>query len=206
MYAAIEAARAGAQVLLADRSLIGRGGATVMAQMTVAAALGEETPDDWQPSLCRHARRRPRAVRRKARALLCEDAPNASARWMPGASAGRARTATSPRPPRRAMTGRAASMSISSTPDRRCRKRCARRWRAIRDPQSRRPVRRRSRRQRRRRRRRGRLSSRQRRAGDDRGQGDGAGDRRADAALPAQQRLGQYGRRRLCAGAARRRR
>jgi succinate dehydrogenase/fumarate reductase flavoprotein subunit len=48
MYAAIEAARRGARVLLADRSLIGRGGATIMAQMTVAAALGEETPDDWQ--------------------------------------------------------------------------------------------------------------------------------------------------------------
>jgi len=46
MYAAIEAARCGAQVLLVDRSLIGRGGATVMAQMTVAVALGEETPDD----------------------------------------------------------------------------------------------------------------------------------------------------------------
>ena len=47
MFAAIEAARAGAHVLLADRSLIGRGGATVMAQMTVAVALGSETPDDW---------------------------------------------------------------------------------------------------------------------------------------------------------------
>ncbi len=47
MYAAIEAARAGAQVLLADRSLIGRGGATVMAQMTVAVALGSERPDHW---------------------------------------------------------------------------------------------------------------------------------------------------------------
>src|SRR6185295_9045706 len=46
MYAAIEAARAGAQVFLIDRSLIGRGGATVMAQMTVAVALGAETPDD----------------------------------------------------------------------------------------------------------------------------------------------------------------
>src|SRR5271155_2434482 len=50
MFAAIEAAHDGAQdglqVLLADRSLIGRGGATVMAQMTVAAALGEEVPDD----------------------------------------------------------------------------------------------------------------------------------------------------------------
>ncbi len=47
MYAAIEADRGGARVLLADRSLIGRGGATVMAQMTVAVALGAETPDDW---------------------------------------------------------------------------------------------------------------------------------------------------------------
>src|SRR5271168_3522055 len=48
MYAAIEAERHGARVLLADRSLVGRGGATVMAQMTVSAALGEGTPDDWR--------------------------------------------------------------------------------------------------------------------------------------------------------------
>src|SRR5262244_1031889 len=47
MYAAIEAAREGARVLLIDRSLIGRGGATVMAQMTVAVALGSQTPDHW---------------------------------------------------------------------------------------------------------------------------------------------------------------
>ena len=47
MYAAIAAARAGASVFLAERSLIGRGGATVMAQMTVAVALGSETPDHW---------------------------------------------------------------------------------------------------------------------------------------------------------------
>jgi succinate dehydrogenase / fumarate reductase flavoprotein subunit len=47
MSAAIEAARAGCGVFLADRSLIGRGGATVMAQMTVAVALGSETPDHW---------------------------------------------------------------------------------------------------------------------------------------------------------------
>src|SRR6187402_2705227 len=47
MYAAIEAARAGCKVFLIDRSLIGRGGATVMAQMTVAVALGEEAPDHW---------------------------------------------------------------------------------------------------------------------------------------------------------------
>src|ERR1700751_1035966 len=47
MYAAIEAARAGCRVLLIDRSLIGRGGATVMAQMTVAGALGSEVSDHW---------------------------------------------------------------------------------------------------------------------------------------------------------------
>ena len=41
MYAALEAARTGAKVILADRSLIGRGGATIMAQMTVAVAAGE---------------------------------------------------------------------------------------------------------------------------------------------------------------------
>jgi succinate dehydrogenase/fumarate reductase flavoprotein subunit len=46
MYAAIAAARQGASVLLLDKGLIGRGGATVMAQMTVAAALGQEEPDD----------------------------------------------------------------------------------------------------------------------------------------------------------------
>jgi succinate dehydrogenase/fumarate reductase flavoprotein subunit len=48
MYAAIEAARRGCRVLLVDRSLIGRGGATVMAQMTVAVALGSETADHWR--------------------------------------------------------------------------------------------------------------------------------------------------------------
>ena len=48
MAAALAAAREGARVLLADRSLIGRSGATIMAQMTVAVALGEETPDDWE--------------------------------------------------------------------------------------------------------------------------------------------------------------
>lgn len=45
MYAAIAAARAGASVILLDKSLVGRGGATVMAQMTVAVALGAQEPD-----------------------------------------------------------------------------------------------------------------------------------------------------------------
>ena len=76
MYAAIEAARNGCKVLLADRSLIGRGGATVMAQMTVAVALGSETPDDWRHhykdtlaagrGLCNEALAR----------LLCEEGPD----------------------------------------------------------------------------------------------------------------------------------
>ena len=52
MYAAIEAARRGAgRVLLLDRSLIGRGGATVMAQMTVAAAVGPDGEDHWRHHL-----------------------------------------------------------------------------------------------------------------------------------------------------------
>ena len=48
IYAAIAAARDGCRVHLIDRSLIGRGGATVMAQMTVAVALGEQCPDHWE--------------------------------------------------------------------------------------------------------------------------------------------------------------
>lgn len=45
MSAALAAGEQGASVLIADRSLIGRSGATIMAQMTVAVALGEETSD-----------------------------------------------------------------------------------------------------------------------------------------------------------------
>src|ERR1043166_7220886 len=76
MYAAIEVARCGCRVLLIDRSLIGRGGATVMAQMTVAVALGSETPDHWSHhyadtltagrSLCAEPLAR----------LLCEEGPD----------------------------------------------------------------------------------------------------------------------------------
>ena len=51
MYAALAAARAGAAVILADKNMIGRGGATVMAQMTVAAALAEQEPDTWEGHL-----------------------------------------------------------------------------------------------------------------------------------------------------------
>jgi len=77
MYAAIEAAQAGAEVLLADRSLIGRGGATVMAQMTVAGALGSEMPDHWTHHLNDTlAAGRGLCDARLAR-LLCEEGPDA---------------------------------------------------------------------------------------------------------------------------------
>jgi succinate dehydrogenase / fumarate reductase flavoprotein subunit len=76
MYAAIEAARNGAKVLLADRSLIGRGGATVMAQMTVAVALGEETPDTWQDHYANTIAAGRGLCDEKLAQLLCEDAPD----------------------------------------------------------------------------------------------------------------------------------
>ena len=47
MYAAAEARRQGAQVILLDKSMVGRGGATIMAQMTVAAAVGHAEEDSW---------------------------------------------------------------------------------------------------------------------------------------------------------------
>jgi succinate dehydrogenase / fumarate reductase flavoprotein subunit len=76
MYAAIAAARAGAgQILLVDKSLVGRGGATVMAQMTVAAALGEECPDDWHAHLADTLISGRGLCDENLAALLCEDAP-----------------------------------------------------------------------------------------------------------------------------------
>jgi succinate dehydrogenase / fumarate reductase flavoprotein subunit len=75
MYAALEAARGGARVILADRSLIGRGGATVMAQMTVAAALGEQTPDHWEHHLADTLNAGRGLCNETLAALLCEDGP-----------------------------------------------------------------------------------------------------------------------------------
>ena len=76
MYAAIAAARAGAgQVLLVDKSLVGRGGATVMAQMTVAAALGQECPDDWTLHLADTLAAGRGLCEENLAALLCHEAP-----------------------------------------------------------------------------------------------------------------------------------
>jgi len=75
MYAAIAAARNGASVVLVDKGQVGRGGATIMAQMTVAVALGEEEPD----SAALHIEDTLRAGRglcnEELAALVCEDGP-----------------------------------------------------------------------------------------------------------------------------------
>ncbi|HWI39326.1 MAG TPA: FAD-binding protein [Burkholderiales bacterium] len=76
MYAAIAAARGGARVLLVDRSLIGRGGATVMAQMTVAVAVGEEEPDHWEHHLADTLKAGRGLCDPALSQLLCEDGPD----------------------------------------------------------------------------------------------------------------------------------
>ena len=76
MYAAIAAARDGAaRVLLIDKSLVGRGGATVMAQMTVAAALAEESDDDWRLHLADTLDAGRGLCDEPLAAALCEEAP-----------------------------------------------------------------------------------------------------------------------------------
>ena len=75
MYAAISAARQGASVLLLDKSLIGRGGATIMAQMTVAAALGQEEPDDCATHLRDTLEAGRGLCNEELSALLCYDGP-----------------------------------------------------------------------------------------------------------------------------------
>jgi succinate dehydrogenase/fumarate reductase flavoprotein subunit len=75
MYTAIEAARAGCAVLLIDRSLIGRGGATVMAQMTVAVALGAEAPDHWSHHLHDTLTAGRGLCNEPLSRLLCEEGP-----------------------------------------------------------------------------------------------------------------------------------
>jgi succinate dehydrogenase/fumarate reductase flavoprotein subunit len=75
MYAAIAAARHGASVILVDKSLVGRGGATVMAQMTVAAAIGQQEPDDWTIHLADTIRAGRGICNEELAALLCQEGP-----------------------------------------------------------------------------------------------------------------------------------
>jgi succinate dehydrogenase / fumarate reductase flavoprotein subunit len=76
MFAAIAAARDGCRVHLIDRSLIGRGGATVMAQMTVAVALGEQCPDHWEHHLADTLQAGRGLCDPALAQLLCENAPS----------------------------------------------------------------------------------------------------------------------------------
>ena len=75
MYAAIAAARHGASVILLDKSLVGRGGATIMAQMTVAAAIGEQEPDDWTIHFADTVKAGRGLCNEELSALLCEEGP-----------------------------------------------------------------------------------------------------------------------------------
>ena len=75
MYAAIAAARAGASVALVDKGLVGRGGATIMAQMTVAAALGEQEADDCVIHLHDTLAAGRGLCDEELSRLLCDDAP-----------------------------------------------------------------------------------------------------------------------------------
>jgi succinate dehydrogenase/fumarate reductase flavoprotein subunit len=75
MYAAIAAARNGASVLLLDKGQVGRGGATIMAQMTVAVALGEQEPDSIQLHLQDTLQAGRGLCNEELSLLLCEDGP-----------------------------------------------------------------------------------------------------------------------------------
>ena len=76
MYAAVAASRAGADVILADKSLISRGGATIMAQMTVAAAVGHQEPDHWTHHLADTIEAGRGLCNEELSAILCREAPD----------------------------------------------------------------------------------------------------------------------------------
>ena len=75
MFAAIAAARNGAQVVLADKNVVGRGGATIMAQMTCAAALGEQEPDGPDQHLSDTLQAGRGLCNENLAALLCHNSP-----------------------------------------------------------------------------------------------------------------------------------
>jgi succinate dehydrogenase/fumarate reductase flavoprotein subunit len=75
MFAAVAAARNGASVLLLDKNVVGRGGATIMAQMTCASALGEVEPDSPQLHLDDTLAAGRGLCNESLAALLCEGSP-----------------------------------------------------------------------------------------------------------------------------------
>ena len=92
MFAAVAAARNGARVILLDKNVVGRGGATIMAQMTCASALGEVEPDSPQLHLEDTLGAGRGLCNENLAALLCEGVPSGSASWPAGKSIGRAAT------------------------------------------------------------------------------------------------------------------
>ena len=75
MYAAIAAARNGSSVLLLDKGQVGRGGATIMAQMTVAVALGEQEADSVELHFKDTLNAGRGLCNEELSLLLCEDGP-----------------------------------------------------------------------------------------------------------------------------------
>jgi succinate dehydrogenase flavoprotein subunit len=75
MYAAIAAAQKDVSVLLVDKGQVGRGGATIMAQMTVAVALSEQEPDSTALHLEDTLKAGRGLCNEELAALLCEDGP-----------------------------------------------------------------------------------------------------------------------------------
>lgn len=75
MYAAAEARAAGAEVLLLDKSMVGRGGATIMAQMTVAAAVGHQVEDSWEYHYADTLKSGRGLAVEPLAALMCHDGP-----------------------------------------------------------------------------------------------------------------------------------
>jgi len=75
MYAAIAAAQHGTSVLLVDKAQVGRGGATIMAQMTVAVALAEQEPDSVELHLEDTLKAGRGLCNEELAALVCAEAP-----------------------------------------------------------------------------------------------------------------------------------
>ena len=75
MYASVSAAKLGADVIICDKSLISRGGATVMAQMTVAAAIAHQEADHWTHHLHDTIQSGQGLCNEKLSYQLCKNAP-----------------------------------------------------------------------------------------------------------------------------------
>jgi succinate dehydrogenase/fumarate reductase flavoprotein subunit len=76
MFAALYASRNDARVILLDKNIVGRGGASIMAQMTCASALGEVEPDSPEVHLKDTLEAGRGLCDEALAALLCEASPD----------------------------------------------------------------------------------------------------------------------------------